>query len=124
MKTSYNSTKEKSLNSYEEILFKYLLKLGFKINNKGTKYLIKLILFILSSQLYTNIEDINIDFMCSEFLKENPQINISKRAFKSRLEYSINNIISSKLKENFASILNIDYDYYLITLKNIIILFL
>ena len=124
MKSSYNSTKEKNLNSYEYVLFTYLLKLGFKINNKGTKYLIKLTLFILSNHLYTDIEDINIDCICSKFLKENPQINISKRTFKGRLEYAINNSNTKKLKENFASVLNVDYDYYLITLKNIIILFL
>ena len=32
MKSSYNSTKEKNLNSYEYVLFTYLLKLGFKIS--------------------------------------------------------------------------------------------
>lgn len=124
MKISYNSTKDKSLNSYEYVLFTNLLKLGFKINNLGTKYLIKLLVFIIENQVYTDVEDINIDYICSKFLKANPQITISKRGFKGRLEYAINNVDISKLKNNFNKVLNIEYDYDLVTLKNLIILFL
>lgn len=59
MKISYDSTKDKNPDSYEYVLFTYLLKLGFKVNILETKYLIKLILFTISIHLYTDIEDIN-----------------------------------------------------------------
>ena len=124
MKIKYNASQIDNIDYCEHVLFTYLVKLGFKVNNLGTKYLVKMILFAVSNHLYTNIEDISIDFVCTKFLKQNPQINISQRGFKGRLEYAVSNVDSTKLKKNFSSIFDLEYDYSLVTLKNIAMLLL
>ena len=110
-----NSTKDKELSYYVDIL---LDKLGFRKNTLGTKYLRDLILFIY----FNNVYDIFIDKACINFLKSKNIMHISKKNFINRLDYAIKNVDIDKFQKNFYSIFHIEYDIYYLSVKNIVIL--
>ena len=118
MRYSYDiSTKDKEI-SYANLVDKYLLDLGFGINKNGTKYLRDLILTVYFNQDY----DFFVDSMVDKFLSINKINTIDKNSFLRAIKYSIQTIDNKKAKKNFFSILQVDYDYYFLTTRNLTIL--
>lgn len=123
MDNSYDYTKDKNFISYEQFINNSLIELGFKVGNIGMKSFKSLILFTYYNK--DNFESFNVEQICLEYLKENKIINISKRGFKRRIEYAILNVYNTNnLENNFKNVFNIEFDYYYISFKNLLILFM
>ena len=119
MRYSYDiSTKDKEM-SYAMLVDEYLLNLGFGFNKNGTKYLRDLILTAYFTQDY----EFFIESTVNKFFEIN-KINMTKKNFIRTIQYSIENVNHNKIKNNFYSVLNVEYDYYYLTPKNLTILFI
>lgn len=120
MNCSYEYTKDIKYKSYEQLVYNSLIDLGFNVNIFGTKLLKDLILYSYFNQDY----DIYFDKVVSSFFEYRSIKNISVNTASHRICYAIQNINNTMFKDNFYTIFNVKYDYYLKTPKNLLILFM
>ena len=120
MKCLYDYTKDVKYKSFEQLVNNSLINLGFNINIFGTKLLKDLILYTYFNQDY----DIYFDKIVLDFFAYRSITNISVNTASHRICYAIQNINNTKFKNNFYEILNVEYDYYFKTPKNLLILFI
>ncbi len=116
MKTEYDiSTKDEKEVSYIDFVDTILDTLGFNKANNGTRLLREFIIYLYIKK------PIEIKFKneINSFIKDK-KIKISYGNFKERLKYAILNSNNDKMKNNFYKVFRIEYDYYYLSLKNII----
>lgn len=109
-------TKDKTKVSYEFWVEKSLINLGFCYSNAGTHYLKKMILYVFENDL----DNVTMEKLYIEISKKT---NKKPLAIKGAIKYAINMINTTKAKSNFYKIFNYEYDYYFLTPKNLILLF-
>ena len=116
MKTEYDSfTKDKEI-SYLGIIDDIMInKLGFRLNNGGTRYLRKLIIYLYKNDK----EEYSIDAEIKNFIKEK-KLSINPRSFRNKIDYAVNNLRIDKVKKNFEEVFGIKYDPMELTVKNIV----
>ena len=115
MKTKYDiSTKDKEI-SYICFVDDILDKLGFCKNISGTKMLRKIIIYIYFKDSFS----INLKKEINDYIKEN-NINMNYIVFRSYLDYAITNTDKEKMKKNFKTIFNLEYNYYYLSVKYIV----
>ena len=119
MRYSYDiSTKDKEI-LYANLVDQYLFELGFGLNKNGTKYMRDLIL----TAYFMNDYCFEVSVTAEKFINMN-KIDITKKNYIRLIQYDIKNINYKKMKENFYSIFEIQYDFRYLTPKNLIILFI
>ena len=115
MKTKYGiSTKEKEI-SYIGFVDTILDLLGFNKVNNGTRLLRKFIIYVF---LKDPVE-INIKREINAFIRENGMNNNFDNVYK-RFQYAIYNCDYEKMKHNFYVVFSVEYDYYFLSVKNMI----
>jgi len=115
MKTEYDIyTKEKEV-SYISLVDTILDSLGFNKANNGTRLLRKFIIYIF---LKDPVE-IDIKREINAFIKENGMNNNFENVYK-RFQYAIYNCDYEKMKNNFYVVFSIEYDYYFLSVKNMV----
>ena len=119
MKNSYDYTKNEKYKSYEQFVYKSLIDLGFRITNVGTMYLKDLILFAY----YNNYYEINVTKLVKDFMQYKNINYISYRRIINYMDYSLKNT-SSMLSKNFIKVFSFQFNYYYISIKNLLLLFL
>ena len=116
MKTEYDiSTKEEKEVSYIDFVDTILDKLGFNKANNGTRLLREFIIYLYIK----NPLEIKIKDEINAFIKDK-KIKISYGNFKERVKYAILNADNKKMQEHFYEVFRIDYDYYFLSVKQII----
>lgn len=94
-----------------------LLKLGFNHANLGTRYFKELI----KLAYYNNMIDIKYKDLCIILSKE---LDLTLRKIDSNIYSAISSINTNLAKKNFKDIFHIEFDYFYISPKKLIILFL
>lgn len=94
-----------------------LLKLGLNNANLGTRYFKELI----KLAYYNDIVDLKYKDLCVMFSE---QLNVNIQKIESNIYSSINSMNINLAKKNFKSIFHTDFDYYYISPKKLMILFL
>lgn len=118
MNKNNTCTKDKRvLFSYSLYIEASLLKLGFAYSSKGTCYFRKMIETVYNKKY----EDFKLNDLYVEVSKEfNVPANIIKEDIKSLFKRIDNN----KSSKNFEKIFHLPFEYFYITPKNLIILFI
>lgn len=119
MKNSYDYTKDEKYKSYEQFVYKSLIDLGFRITNVGTMYLKDLILFAY----YNNYYEISVTKLVKDYIQYKSINYISYRTIINCMDYSLKNT-SSMLSKNFTKVFSFQFNYYYISIKNLLLLFL
>ena len=119
MKNSYDYTKDEKYKSYEQFVYKSLIDLGFRVTNVGTMYLKDLILFAY----YNNYYEIYVTKLVKDFMQYKNINYISYRTIINYMDYSLKNT-SSMLSKNFIKVFSFQFNYYYISIKNLLLLFL
>lgn len=105
---------EKKINIFLDTI---LSKLGLNYANIGTRYLKEAI----KIAYYNNMTDIKYKELCFLLSKE---LNVSIKKIDSNIYSSVNSININLAKRNFKDIFNIDFDYFYISPKKLLILLL
>lgn len=115
MKTEYDiSTKEKEV-SYISLVDTILNILGFNKSNNGTRLLRELVIYIyLKDPFY-----IDIKHEINSFIRDN-KINTNYYNINKRIQYAIYNCDYDKMKSNFYVVFRTEYDYYFLSVKNMV----
>ena len=120
MKTEYDiSTKDEKEVSYIEFVDTILDTLGFNKANNGTRLLREFIIYLYIKKPL----EIKLKEEMNAFIKEK-KIKLSYGNFKERLKYAILNADNDKMQEHFYEVFRIQYDYYYLSVKNIVIFIL
>ncbi len=116
MKTKYDiSTKDEKEVSYIDFIDTILDTLGFNKANNGTRLLREFIIYLyIKKPLEIKLKD-----EMNAFIKDK-KIKLSYGNFKERLKYSILNADNDKMKNHFYEVFRIGYDYYYLSVKNIV----
>lgn len=116
MKTEYDiSTKDENEVSYIDFVDTILDTLGFNKANNGTRLLREFIIYLyIKKPLEIKLKD-----EMNSFIKEK-KIKMSYGNFKERLKYAILNADNDKMKNHFYEVFRIQYDYYYLSVKNIV----
>lgn len=115
MKTKYDiSTKDKEV-SYISIVDTILDLLGFNKANNGTRLLREFIIYIYSKDLL----EIDVKREINAFIKDNKMNNNFNNVYK-RFQYAIYNSDCDKMKRNFYIVFHVEYDYYFLSVKNMV----
>lgn len=120
MITEYDiSTKDKEV-SYIEFVDMILDRLGFRKNNVGTRFLREFVIYLYRKNPF----EIIINNEIEEFLTERNIKNLSIINFIKRIDYAIQYVNNTKMKDNFFNVFHTQFDYYYLTPKTFIILML
>ncbi len=93
------------------------LKLGLNLSNAGVRYLKELIkMAYISNEL-----DIKYKELCNKLSKK---LNVSIKKVDSNIYTAVNTINVGLAKKNFPSIFHTEFDYYYISPKKLLVLFL
>ena len=116
MKIEYDiSTKDEKEVSYIDLIDTILDKLGFNKANNGTRLLRKFIIYVyLKDPL-----DIDIKREINAFIRDN-KLNTNYNSVKQRIQYAIYNCNIDKMKKNFYAVFHNEYDYYFLSVKNMV----
>lgn len=92
-------------------------ELGLNSANLGTRYFKELIKLAYDKNLY----DENYKELCNILCKE---LNTNYRKIESNIYHSINSININLARKNFKDIFHIEFDYFYMSPKKLVILFL
>lgn len=116
MKIEYDiSTKDEKEVSCIDLVDTILDKLGFNKSNNGTRLFRKFIVYVYLKDPF----DIDIKREINAFIKDN-NINMSYYNMNKRFQYAIYNCDIDKMKKNFYVIFHNEYDYYFLSVKNML----
>ena len=116
MKIKYDiSTKDEKEVSYIDLVDTILDMLGFNKANNGTRLFRKFIIYVYKTDPF----DIDIKREINCFIKDN-NINTNYQNMNKRFEYAIYNCDSDKMKKNFYRVFNNEYNYYYLSVKNMV----
>ncbi len=117
MKTEYDiSTKDEKEVSYIDFVDTILDTLGFNKANNGTRLLREFIIYLyIKKSLEIKLKDEIYNFI------RDKKIKMSYGNFKERLKYAILNADNNKMQNHFYEVFKIEYDYYYLSVKSIVI---
>lgn len=119
MKTEYGiSTKDKEV-SYNGLVDTILDSLGFNKANNGTRLLRKFIIYIYLKNPF----EIDVKKEITEFIEDNKIAHTYSNVYK-RIQYAIYNCDIDKMKSNFYIVFHVEYEYYFLSVKRMIIFIL